>query len=464
MATGKEFQLKTVLSLRDQLSKPLAGIRKEFRKLDKSIQHVGEAAGKLGSMLGKPLAMLTGGGLVGLGAMVHNFASLGDAIDKAAQRAGVGTTELQKLQYAAGLGGSSAEEMEHALIKLGQQMNEASTGGAKEFAALMKHLGIPLRDANGKMRSSADVVRNLAEAMKRNKDQAARLQIATLAFGKSGAGLIPVLSGGADSLDAMGKRAEDLGIVLDEKTIKASAAFNDQLSELKQVGKVASARIGGLLAPAFEKLIPVVEQVISRNEELIGQKLSEMVEAFSEALASIDWDEVVNGISEVVGSISDMIEAVGGAKNLLMGFGILIGASFVGKVVSLAGAFVQVGKALFGLGKAMAIFSASNPVTAAIMGIVGAITLFLAYKDDIIGFLKMLWDKLTNVASSIWNFFRGGDRGSDGPRLSSDAAAMAGGSQNSLAVTVAAERGTSARVTRTASSGGIMTVDYGVTD
>ena len=233
MAAGKEYQLKTVLSLRDRLSKPLAGIRKEFQKLDKSVKHVGQEAGRLGSMLGKPLAMLTGGGLVGLGAMVHTFSDLGDAIDKAAQRAGVGTTELQKLQYAAGLGGSSAEEMEHALVKLGQQMNAAAAGSGKEFAALMQHLGIPLKDANGKMRSSADIMRNLAEAMKRNQDNAARLQIATIAFGKSGAGLIPVLSGGADSLDEMGKRAEKLGLILDEKTIQASAAFNDQLGELK---------------------------------------------------------------------------------------------------------------------------------------------------------------------------------------------------------------------------------------
>lgn len=463
MAAGKEYQLKTVLSLRDRLSKPLAGIRKEFQKLDKSVKHVGQEAGRLGSMLGKPLAMLTGGGLVGLGAMVHTFSDLGDAIDKAAQRAGVGTTELQKLQYAAGLGGSSAEEMEHALIKLGQQMNAAAAGSGKEFAALMQHLGIPLKDANGKMRSSADIMRNLAEAMKNNKDQAARLQIATLAFGKSGAGLIPVLSGGASSLDEMGKRAEKLGLILDEKTIQASAAFNDQLGELKQLGKVASARIGGALAPAFEKLIPILEDIIRNNEEIIGQKLKEMVDEFAGALEKIDWNAVVEGIGETIGEIGRLLDMVGGAKGILMGFGILMGVDIASKCLSLAGAFAGVGKALFGLSKAMFMFSVSNPVTAAIMGIVGAITLFLTYKDDILGFLKMLWDKITNVAGSFWDLItgRGGSRG-DAPRLNGDAAAMAaGGSSNSLDVTVAAERGTSARVTRTASSGGNMTVAYG---
>ena len=225
---------------------------------------------------------------------------------------------------------------------------------------------------------------------------------------------------------------------------------------------MASARIGGALAPAFEKLIPILEDIIRNNEEIIGQKLKEMVDEFAGALEKIDWNAVVDGIGETIGEIGRLLDMVGGAKGVLMGFGILIGVDIASKCLSLAGAFAGVGKALFGLSKAMAVFAASNPVTAAIMGIVGAITLFLAYKDDILGFLKMLWDKITNVAGAVWNFLRGGDRGSDGPRLTGDAAAMAaGGSSNSLDVTVAAERGTSARVTRTASSGGNMTVAYG---
>ena len=438
MAAGKEFQLKTVLSLRDQLSKPLAGIRKEFQKLDKSVKHVGSEAKKLGSAIGKPLAMLTGGAMAGIGAAVHTFSTLGDSIDKAAQRAGVGVVELQKLQYAAGLGGSSAEEMEHALIKLGQQMNEVSTGGAKEFSALMQHLGIPLKDANGKMRSSSDIMRNLAEAMKNNKDNAARLQIATIAFGKSGAGLIPVLSGGADSLDEMGKRAEDLGLILDEKSVKAAADFNDKMGELKRLGQVAAAKIGGALAPAFEELIPAIEGVIKDN-----------LPAF------------IEGIKEAIRFVGDIVESVGGFKNILMIAGAIIGGSFIGKLVGLVGSVIQVGKALWGLGKVFAIFSASNPVVLAIMAIVGAIGALIAYKDEIFGFFKGLWEKLSGAGAAIMNFLSGGSL--KAPRLNGEAVSMAG-AQNSLAVTVAAEKGTSARVTRTSSDGGSMTVDYGVTD
>lgn len=439
MAAGKEYQIKTVLSLRDQLSKPLAGIRKEFQKLDKSVKHVGHDAGRLGSMLAKPLALITGGGLAGIGAAVHTFSSLGDSIDKAAQRAGIGAVAMQKLQYAAGLGGSSAEEMEHALIKLGQQMNLVATGQAKDFGALMKHLGIPLKDANGKMRSSADIMRQLAEAMKNNTDQAARLQIATLAFGKSGAGLIPVLSGGAKALDQMGDRAEKLGLILDEDAIKAAAEFNDQMSELQQLVKVTAAKIGGALAPVLQELIPVMEKLINDNRELF-----------------------IEGIKNAIRTVGEAIEAVGGFKNILMAVGVVIGASVVGKVASLVMSIMSVGKALMGLSKVMWLFAASNPVTASIVAITTAIAALIAYKDEIFGFLGNLWDKICGVGRAFKEFFGLVASAGSSPRLTAESAAMAGGSQNSLAVTVAAERGTSARVTRTASSGGSMTVDYGV--
>ena len=162
---GDKYKLQVSLSLKDRISKPLKDVRNKISSFDRSLKNVGQAAGNLAGFLGKPLALLAGSGLFSIKSAVDTFSQLGDSIDKAAQRAGTGVVEIQKLQYAAGLGGSSAEAMEGALTKLGQQMNQAAGGGAKEFGAMLQHLGISLKDNQGKVRSSAAVMRELAEAI-----------------------------------------------------------------------------------------------------------------------------------------------------------------------------------------------------------------------------------------------------------------------------------------------------------
>lgn len=457
MASGEKYKLQVSLSLQDRISKPLKDVRNKISSFDRSLRNVGRAAGNLGSFLGKPLALLAGSGLFSIKSAVDTFTQLGDSIDKAAQRAGVGVVEIQKLQYAAGLGGSSAEAMEGALTKLGQQMNQAATGGAKEFSALMQHLGIPLKDANGKVRSSAAVMRELAEAMKNNADPAARLQIATLAFGKAGSGMIPVLSGGAKALDAMGDRAEKLGLILDKDTVAKAAAFNDQMSELKQLGQVTSAKIGAQLAPALEKIIPQLETIINDNRDLIGQSLASVVEGIGNAIEQIDWQALSAGIKDSVEWFKKLFDMLGGVKGVVTGAGIIIKTMLVSKIFAVGKAVFDAMKALKLLGGALKIFAMSNPFTAILM----ALGAMYVYWDEIKGVLQWVWEKLKDIGRALLNTPLGKIVGKV---LGVDVSVPPGtGGQKvdaNLSVQVAAEKGTSAQVTGAGATGGNLTVDY----
>lgn len=455
MASGEKYKLQISLSLQDRISKPLKDVRNKISSFDRSLKNVGRAAGNLAGFLGKPLALLAGSGLFSIKNAVSTFSQLGDSIDKAAQRAGVGVIELQRLQYAAGLGGSSAEAMEGALTKLGQQMNLAAGGGAKEFGALLQHLGIPLKDANGKMRSSAAVLRELAEAMKNNEDPAARLQIATLAFGKAGSGMIPVLSGGAAALDEMGARAERLGLILDKDTIAKAAAFNDQMSELKQLTQVTSAKIGAALAPAFEKIIPQLEQIINDNRDLIAQSLAQVVEGIGSAIQQIDWQALSQGISDGVQWFKDFGDTLGGVKGIIAGVSIVLKTMLLSKLWALGGGVLKAVGSLKALGTALRVFAMSNPFTA----ILAALATIIIYWDDIKAVIQVVWDKIKGLGETIANsalgrfvgrLFGGGvPPGTGGNRF-----------DGNVNIQVGAEKGTSAQITNVAATGGNLTVDY----
>lgn len=455
MAGGEKYKLQVSLSLQDRISKPLKDVRNKISSFDRSLKSVGKAAGNLAGFLGKPLALLAGSGLFSIKSAVSTFTQLGDSIDKAAQRAGVGVVEIQKLQYAAGLGGSSAEAMEGALTKLGQQMNLAAAGGGKEFGALLQHLGIRLKDAGGRVRSSADVMRELAEAMKNNADPAARLQIATIAFGKAGSGMIPVLSGGAKALDEMGARAEKLGLILDKDTVAKAAAFNDQLSELRQLTQVTSAKIGAALAPALQKIIPQLEQIINDNRDLIAQSLAQIVEGIGAAIEQIDWKALSQGISDGVNWFKSLGDTLGGIKGIIAGVSIVLKTMLLSKLWALGGAVLKAVGSLKALGAALRVFALSNPFTA----ILAALATAIIYWDDIKAIVQVVWDKIKGLAESLKNsalgqfvgrLFGGGvPAGTGGQRVDAN-----------LAVSVAAEKGTSAQITNVAATGGNLTVDY----
>lgn len=67
------------------------------------------------------------------------------------------------------------------------------------------------------------MMRELADAVKVNTDPTKRLQMLTGIFGdKLAAYLVPALQDGAEGLDAMAKQADELGLVMSDKDVKAA--------------------------------------------------------------------------------------------------------------------------------------------------------------------------------------------------------------------------------------------------
>ena len=387
---AKQYSLKAVLSVTDKISPALKKVDQGIGKIGRSFGGLSNVSKSLASGLAAPLASLTalaGVGGFSFGGIISQFTELGGTINDASKKAGVTVEELQKLQYAAQHGGISAEGMTKALGKLTSTMGGALSGKNKDAAAMFKHLGISLKDADGNIRSSADVMRNLAEAVKNNVNPTARLRILTTMFGDELAKqMIPMLAGGAAGLDEMTKQAEKLGLVIGQETADKASHLGDVLGDFSLVVKSLYTRIAAQLAPIIENITQRFQDWIVANKDLIAQRLETVFDGIQKAVEKVDFTAVLDGIMGFVNLIAKAVEAVGGIGNVIKAFGLLIGASMLGDLLNL-------GKALYSVGAAFA--AAFGPWGIVAAAAVAAGVAIYENWDTIKAKLFEVWDWIT---------------------------------------------------------------------
>lgn len=392
---SKEFALMAKLKLNAQpFEESMNKLKGKLNRLNKEGNNAFSAISSLSSKLTTPFAALTGLGGFSVSGVINQFLTLGDAIDKASIRAGVGTEALQKLRYAGKLSGMTAEEMDKALAKLSTQMGQAATGKNDDLVKLFKALGVSWRDSSGRAKNAAVVMREIADSVQANVSPAKRLSILNRVFGdEMGAKLVPVLKDGAQGLDAMAKQAEDLGLVLSQGDINSSVQLGDKLTTFKDVLTSLGAKITSTASPALMALVDNLQKVVIQNKDVLAQNLSQAFVAMSDAIKNIDWKGVIDGVSGTVRNISDFLDKIGGVKTLLIGFAGI-------KVAEVGLGFLSVGKAVAGLGAGLAALI-GWPLTLA-LAIGGAIALIVTNWDAFKGYFTKLWEGITQFWNRIW--------------------------------------------------------------
>ena len=205
----------------------------------------------------------------GMVALVKATADYGDQLDAMSQRTGVAVEELSKLQYAAKLSDTSSEALGKGIGNLSKVM-VAAANGAQESGKLFERFEIPLRNADGTVRKTTEVLYDLADVFAAMPEGAEKTNLAMDLFGKKlGAELIPLLNEGSAGLQAMGDEAERLGLVLSGDQAKAAAEFNDSLDKLAATSKGYAYSIGNVLIPALNKQLDEFRQAKESTDGLL---------------------------------------------------------------------------------------------------------------------------------------------------------------------------------------------------
>lgn len=348
---AENWQLKAVLSANAAgMLKTLDAVNKATKATRKHLADVGSGSVKLAQSLALPVGLLgglaAGFSLAGVVSAAKNFAVLGDEVAKGSQRIGVSIADYQRLNYVAGQSGVSAEELGSSMGRLNKGIAQAAAGKNKELASLFSKAGISMRDANGQLRSGADLLPEVADLFARNGNAATQARMGNAIYGKSWQALAPLLQGGSEGIKQLQERYKQLGLEVDSSAIKAGEAFGDQLDDLHQVTRSYGNTIMTKLLPAMAPLLESTIQLAVAYRDVITTRITEFITKFAEAMKKVDWAAVVEGIGSFFNGIKTLVDWLGGARNALIALAVFMNASAIYAVVSLGTSVVALGVSL----------------------------------------------------------------------------------------------------------------------
>lgn len=271
---------------------------------DKSIQKTETLAGKLGKGLGKGIktaakwgAAIGGAAIAAGGAMFGMAKKSADALDtihKGSQRMGVSTKAYQEMEYWASQNGMSMDNMEKASGRLNQRLGQAADGNKKYSSALEK-LGVNMDEVRAGTLSTEDAFAKSIQSLSQMENEQEKAALASELFGtKLGRELLPALNDSSLSFEDAKKKAEELGIILDEDSVNAGAKFTDTMDDVKRSLSAVGINIGAEIMPMFQDLLdwildhmPEIQAVIKIVFEKIGQFTKVAINIFKDHLLPI---------------------------------------------------------------------------------------------------------------------------------------------------------------------------------
>lgn len=416
---AKDLRLTAIFAVRDQLSPVIkklsdkwGSFRKllesdNFKKLNKqflffrrSLTNVTNQVTDAAKKLALPITAAATAVGFSLSQMMSKFLDTGDAIDKASIRLGIGAERLQSLQYAAKMSGATAEDMNGALGKLNENIAKAAAGKNEELASLFKKLGISLRDANGHVRTAADVLPEFADAIQRNTNSSVRARMAIAAFGDAGQKLIPMLQDGSKGLADMEKRAHDLGLTMSQDDVKAAASLGDKFTDLGSVFDSFGNTISAKLAPVLGPLIDDLTEFLAKNKDAFAGRLSEAVSKLADSLKKVDFEKLANDAMDCFHAIGELYDKIGGFDTIMKVFAGFMAGKAVISIGQFIGSLITLGQSFWGLIpiiKAVGMAFIANPIGAVITGIALGAAWIISNWDKVGPFFTQCWNGITSI-------------------------------------------------------------------
>ena len=203
--------------------------------------------------------LVSGGAFVGL---IKGAIDSADSFGKMADQTGIAANTLQAYVNAGKLAGVSQETIDKGLRRLAQSMREADQGIAT-YKDSYDALGISVRGTDGELKSSEQVLGEIANRFAELPDGATKAAISMEIFGRSGASLINLLNGGAASLT-------EFNYAVSNEFAQNAEFFNDQIAVLAIKFDGFRKQLTDALLPALNTIVSVFSDLFSADNDFTG--------------------------------------------------------------------------------------------------------------------------------------------------------------------------------------------------
>lgn len=276
-----------------------------FEKFGSVVKTIGAAAAASIAAIGAA-AVAAGKEIV---SMVNDTAAAGDEIDKASQAAGMGSTAFQEWSYVLDRNGASADSLSTWMKKLNNNVDDAA-GGSATAVEKFSRLGISIEDLQNKSRE--DVFAEVIAGLQNMDNESERAAVANDLLGGSATDLGALLNSTAEDTNALRQNAHDLGLVMSEDAVKASANYEDALTDLKGAFTGVKNSISSELLPGFTDVMHGLTGLITGEEnaaETLKSGMSDIIDSVSSAVPKF-LDLISNVISSVSASAPEIITSL----------------------------------------------------------------------------------------------------------------------------------------------------------
>ena len=227
------------------------------------------------------VGLLVGSGALGL--LIRRQAQFGAQLVQVSERLGFSIERVQLLQRAFESEGLAIQQINIGLQRFTRRLADAASGNA-QLQGTFRSLGVNIRDAQGRLRSSHDVLLDVAEGLKNTDSQAQRVLRSFQLFDSEGVAFVNVLQRGRKALLAQQEAFRRLGLVLEEEA-RALDDLDKSFKDLANALQAAAARGVAAASDEFQRL----NQLLIANgpraiEKMVGAvaHLTENIEALKD--------------------------------------------------------------------------------------------------------------------------------------------------------------------------------------
>ena len=272
----------------------------------------GKAAGsKLGSSLAKGIAggtaLVTGAVAGASAAMIGaagKTAEYGEQIDKASQKLGVSSTFYQEWQAVLQHSGTDMDKMSATFKKLATASQDASA----DQEAAFERLGLSMDDV--KNMSTEELFTSVITGLQGMEEGTERTSVATELLGKGAMEMGALLNTSAEDTQGMIDKVHELGGVMDEDAVGASARYQDSLQDMQTAFEGIKNGIGADLLPVLADLFDNVGTWLSETDLTpLTDMIGEAVGALGDFISNLDIQAIGETFQNVITAIGEVLGA-----------------------------------------------------------------------------------------------------------------------------------------------------------
>lgn len=289
---------------------------KSLSKTDKAAQSTQDKLGKLVSGAAK-FAAGAAASIAAAGTAVFKFAdnvaSVGDTIDKQSQKLGISAKAYQEWDAVLGHCGASIDSLKGGMKTLTKAVADASDDQVAAFQAV----GLSMDQV--KSMSTEDVFSAVVTGLQGMEEGAERTNIATTLLGKSAQELGPLLNTSAEDTAAMKQAVNELGGVMSDETVAASASFKDALQDLTTIGTGFKNALGAQVLPYVTEAMTALTDgfreggiagMATAAVDIVSDFAGKLVQEIPQLATSAT--QMLTGLASYLENNADKIVAAGG--------------------------------------------------------------------------------------------------------------------------------------------------------